>query len=85
LEHDERTPVAARQPTNGKLQPNEEQLRMLFDSVQDYAIFSMTTESIIDSWNPGAERLLGYIDQEIIGQSGAIIFTPEDRRRGVVE
>jgi PAS domain S-box-containing protein len=58
---------------------------MLFDSVQDYAIFSTTTENIVDSWNAGAERLLGYIDQEILGQPGAIIFTPEDRRRGVVE
>ncbi len=58
---------------------------MLFESVQDYAIFSMTMENVVDSWNTGAERLLGYIDQEIIGQSGAIIFTPEDRRRGAVE
>jgi PAS domain S-box-containing protein len=58
---------------------------MLFDSVREYAIFSVTTENIVDSWNTGAERLLGYRDQEILGQSGAIIFTPEDRRRGAIE
>jgi PAS domain S-box-containing protein len=33
----------------------------------------------ITSWNPGAEALFGYPAQEAIGQSGELIFTPEDR------
>jgi PAS domain S-box-containing protein len=85
MEQDGQRPDTLQQPTNGRLRPSEEQLRMLFDSVREYAIFSVTTENIVDSWNAGAERLLGYRDQEILGQPGAIIFTPEDRRRGAVE
>jgi PAS domain S-box-containing protein len=39
----------------------------------------------ITSWNPGAERVLGYTDQEIIGQSIARLFTPEDVQKGEPE
>jgi two-component system CheB/CheR fusion protein len=37
------------------------------------------------SWNPGAERIFQYSDAEIIGQSGAILFTPEDREKAEPE
>jgi two-component system CheB/CheR fusion protein len=63
----------------------EQRLRALIDSVKDYAIFTMDTEGQLDSWNAGAERILGYSEADAIGQSAAIIFTPEDRERGVPE
>jgi PAS domain S-box-containing protein len=31
------------------------------------------------SWNIGAERLMGYAEHEILGRSGDVIFTAEDR------
>ena len=39
-------------------------------------------EGIVISWNPGAERLLGYAESEIFGEPIAVIFTPEDRAAG---
>jgi PAS domain S-box-containing protein len=44
----------------------------------DDAIVSKTLDGIITSWNRAAERLFEYTEQEVIGQSIAIIF-PEDR------
>ena len=35
----------------------------------DDAIFSLTPEGRIATWNPGAERLFGYTGQEALGQS----------------
>jgi PAS domain S-box-containing protein len=32
------------------------------------AIFSLTSDLVIDSWNPGAERLLGYTSADVLGQ-----------------
>jgi PAS domain S-box-containing protein len=53
----------------------------MMESVEDYAIMMLDAEGHIEMWNPGAERVFGYTAQEVTGQSVAIIFTPEDRRR----
>ena len=50
--------------------PSEERLRLLIDSAIDYAIFTMTRDGTIDSWNTGAERMFGYTGDEIIGRDG---------------
>lgn len=67
------------------LRSSEERMGMLMESFTDYAIFSTDSEGIVDSWNKGAEIIFGYTQEEIIGVSGAVIFTPEDIARGVPE
>jgi PAS domain S-box-containing protein len=44
----------------------------------DDAIIGKTLEGIVTSWNQGAERLLGYSAEEMIGQS-VLRLIPEDR------
>jgi PAS domain S-box-containing protein len=44
----------------------------------DDAIVSKNLESIVTSWNKGAERLFGYGAEEMIGRPITILF-PEDR------
>ena len=41
-----------------------------------YALFQLDPNGLISSWNVGAERLLGYTEQEIMGQPFERIFTP---------
>src|SRR5688572_6691777 len=60
-----------------------ELFRLLVDNVRDYAIFVVDPQGRVQTWNPGAERLLGYRDDEIIGRSADIFFTPEDLQAGV--
>ncbi len=43
----------------------------------DDAMFSMTPSGVIQTWNPGAERLLGYREAEIVG-TGADVLVPQD-------
>jgi two-component system CheB/CheR fusion protein len=43
----------------------------------------MDTDGLVTSWNSGAERLFGHTESEMVGQSGEILFTPEDREAGV--
>ncbi|MEJ7594871.1 MAG: PAS domain S-box protein, partial [Planctomycetaceae bacterium] len=60
-----------------------ELFRLLAENVKDYAIFVIDLQGRVQSWNPGAERLLGYQEEEIIGQSAEVFFTSEDVRSGV--
>lgn len=57
----------------------EERFRQLIESVKDYAIFVTDLEGRIETWNIGAERIFGYTADEIIGKSGAILFSPDER------
>ncbi|HLP21106.1 MAG TPA: ATP-binding protein [Chitinophagales bacterium] len=38
------------------------------------AIFTATTKGIINSWNPGAEKLLGYMSEEIKGNHLSVLI-----------
>jgi PAS domain S-box-containing protein len=60
-----------------------ELFRLLVENAKDYAIFVVDPQGRVQSWNLGAERLLGYRKDEIIGQSFQIFFTPEDIRSGI--
>ena len=68
-----------------ELRKSEEQLKaslertqLLTESFTDYAIISTDVEGKIESWNPGAATIFGYSENEVIGNSTDILFTPED-------
>ncbi len=71
--------VTERKTMEGTLRAREDQLRLIVESARDFAIFSMDADLAVTTWNPGAEAILGWPAAEMIGQSGALIFTPEDR------
>ncbi|GAB2580837.1 PAS domain-containing sensor histidine kinase [Ramlibacter solisilvae] len=62
-----------------------ERLRLFISSVKDYAIFMLSPEGEVVSWNAGAQRFKGYTAQEIIGQHFSRFYTEEDRAAGVPE
>jgi PAS domain S-box-containing protein len=53
------------------------QLAAIVDSSDD-AIVSKTLEGVITSWNPGAERMFGYLAHEALGKPMLMLF-PLDR------
>lgn len=59
--------------------------RAVENDIKDYAIFLTDTASRVINWNRGAERILGFKESEIIGQSAFIFFTLEDRAAKVPE
>lgn len=61
---------------------SEELPRLVFDSVVGFAVIAMDRDGVVTMWNEGAERLIGYAWEEIIGRDGDAIFTPEDRVAG---
>ncbi|MBC7806479.1 MAG: SpoIIE family protein phosphatase [Akkermansiaceae bacterium] len=64
---------------------HEQEFRLLVEGATDYAVFLISDEGTIQSWNAGAERIIGFTEAEIIGESLDRIFTPEDRAKGIPE
>ncbi len=67
-----------RRQAEEKLRRADEQLRLVVESVSDYAIFSLDPQGRIATWNGGAERLFGYTGPEALGQECELLF-PEER------
>ena len=61
---------------------SERVFRLLVDGVKDYAIFLLTPEGIVSSWNPGAERMKRYSASEIIGRPFTLFYSETDLAAG---
>lgn len=68
-----------------RLKRSESIARLLVENRKDYAIFMLDAQGIITSWNAGAERLTGYMSDEVIGEHFAFLFKPEDRQNNKPE
>ncbi|NNU50762.1 PAS domain S-box protein [Rhizobium sp. WYCCWR 11279] len=63
---------------------NEEgRFRLLVDAITDYAIYMLSPEGIITSWNTGAQRFKGYKPSEILGEHFSRFYLEEDRAAGM--
>ncbi len=52
--------------------------RWFLEQISDYAIFTMDRQCRASSWNQGVKQVLGYEEDEFIGQDiRQLIFTPE--------
>ena len=74
--------LTERRAAEATLRRSEEQFRLLVQGVTDYAIYMLDTEGRVTNWNLGAQRIKGYMPDEIIGQHFSRFYTEEDRERG---
>src|SRR5579863_7484689 len=63
-------------PTGQKF--SDRQLRLMVDSVLDYAIIMLDPDGRVMSWNAGAERIKGYSEAEILGQHFSKFYPRSD-------
>lgn len=71
--------ITERREAAERLHESEMRQRLMIESARDYAIFTTDLDRRVSSWNSGAQAMFGYGEEEILGQSGDILFTPEDR------
>ena len=57
--------------------------RLLVQGVVDYAIYMLTPDGIVSSWNAGAQRAKGYRDAEIVGQHYSRFYRDDDIAAGL--
>ena len=63
-------------------QESDERFRLLVEGVKDYAIVMVDPAGKVISWNAGAEKMLGYKSQEIIGQHFSVFHPKEEIAEG---
>jgi PAS domain S-box-containing protein len=64
------------------LSESERRFRLMVESVIDYAIFMLDSDGRVASWNAGAQRILGYSADEIVGESLSQFYSREELERG---
>src|SRR5271166_4087990 len=64
---------------------SERRFRLLVQGVTDYAIYMLSPDGHVTSWNAGAERIKGYAASEIVGQHFSRFYTSEDVDAGMPE
>jgi PAS domain S-box-containing protein len=67
------------------LEASETRYRTLVDNIRDYAICMIDRQGDIIEWTDGAERLMGYSEQEALGRPIAMLFTPDEIAAGEPE
>ncbi|MCX6554844.1 MAG: PAS domain S-box protein [Candidatus Aminicenantes bacterium] len=77
------TDNTARKQVEEQLRWTEESFRLMVESVSDYAIVMLDTSGRVVSWNSGAQRLKGYVADEIIGQHFSRFYPRQDIDRGI--
>jgi PAS domain S-box-containing protein len=77
--------MTERELTRRQLVESEARFRRLVDAVVDYAIFQLDIEGVVTTWNSGAQRIKGYMPEEIIGEHFSKFYPDEDRAAGIPE
>ena len=65
-----------------RLNAQLERYRLIVGSVADNVIFTMDAEGRIDSWSAGAQKILGHLALEALGQDYSLVFTREEVAAG---
>jgi PAS domain-containing protein len=56
--------------------------RHFIESVKDYAIYMLSADGTVISWNEGARRAKGYLSDEIIGRYFGLFYSEAEQLSG---
>lgn len=76
--------ITERSKAEQELRESEERSRIMIEQVRDYAIFMLSPQGRIATWNHGAWRIKGYEASEVIGRHVNMFYPPEEVARGKV-
>jgi PAS domain S-box-containing protein len=61
---------------------SEEKLRLVVEGVRDHAMFLLDAQGRVASWNAGAQRVLGFAAEDIVGHPSDRLYTDDDSNAG---
>ncbi len=63
----------------------EERFRLVLEGLKDHAVFLLSLDGRVVTWNAGAERIQGYAADEIVGQNFSCFYPDDEVKRGAPE
>jgi PAS domain S-box-containing protein len=75
--------ITERRQAQEALSESERQFRLLVNGVTDYALYMLDPNGIVTNWNSGAQRIKGYLADEIVGQHFSNFYIEAERAAGV--
>lgn len=67
--------TSQRRAAEVELQREQARLRLVTENVRDYAIFMLDPDGRVDTWGVGAERMLGFVAEQVVGRHVSV-FSP---------
>jgi PAS domain S-box-containing protein len=77
--------LTERRAAEEALRKSEQQFALLVQGVTDYAIYMLDPTGRVTNWNAGAQRIKGFLPEEIIGEHFSRFYTEEERAAGAPE
>src|SRR3954452_833544 len=66
------------EPAASALPTRDELYRLLVENVTDYAILMLSPEGRVTTWTEGAERMLGWAEDDVVGQPFSTFYPSDD-------
>lgn len=84
-DHDLSFEISLRRRAEEKVEKAEERFQLMIAAAEDYGFFMMDGDGHVISWNPGARKMFGWNEDEILNKHFRVLFTEEDQQAGVPE
>ncbi|HTP46443.1 MAG TPA: PAS domain S-box protein [Casimicrobiaceae bacterium] len=69
--------IARRYHAEQELRESESRTRLIINAVKDCAIFMLSLDGAIATWNNGAQALNGYAAEEVVGRHFSMLYAPD--------
>jgi PAS domain S-box-containing protein len=69
--------AAEAERTAASLRESDRNFRALVEGVREYSIVMLDVEGRVVMWSPGAARIFGYTEAEIVGRHVAMLYPPD--------
>lgn len=77
--------MGGKEGDTGRARELADELNLLIDGAQDYAIYMLDPDGYVTIWNKGAERLKGWTEAEVLGRHMSIFYPADQVEAGQPE
>lgn len=71
--------IVHRAQAEAKIRVSEARYRQIVEGAEDFAIITFDAQGMVTGWSAGAQRIVGYAAEEMLGRRGDLFYTEVDQ------